>query len=48
MRQKHIRDLNPTLLREIDQFFVNYHEPYGKKFQSSRALRPQRGAGDGG
>lgn len=28
-----IDDLNPSLLREIDRFFVNYHQQYGKKFK---------------
>src|SRR5437868_1702889 len=29
---KDISDLNPALLREIDKFFVNYHQQYGAKF----------------
>jgi inorganic pyrophosphatase len=28
-----IAGLNPTLLREIDNFFINYHQQYGKKFK---------------
>jgi inorganic pyrophosphatase len=28
-----IKDLNPTLLREIGNFFVNYHQQYDKKFR---------------
>jgi inorganic pyrophosphatase len=30
---KKIDDLNPSLLREIDNFFVNYHQQYGNKFK---------------
>jgi len=30
---KEIDDLNPSLLREIDRFFVNYHPQYGAKFK---------------
>ena len=30
---KHIDDLNSDLLREIDNFFVNYHQQYGAKFK---------------
>jgi inorganic pyrophosphatase len=30
---KDIRDLNPTLLRETEKFFINYHQQYGKKFK---------------
>lgn len=30
---KDISDLNPNLLREIDKFFVNYHQEYGAKFK---------------
>ncbi|HVH85170.1 MAG TPA: inorganic diphosphatase [Terriglobales bacterium] len=28
-----VRDLNPSLLREIEQFFVNYNATNGKKFK---------------
>jgi len=30
---KEIDDLNPSLLQEIDNFFVNYHRQYGKRFK---------------
>ena len=30
---KHIDDLNTMLVREIDKFFVNYHQQYGAKFK---------------
>jgi inorganic pyrophosphatase len=30
---KEIRDLNPSLLREVENFFVNYHQQYGKKYK---------------
>lgn len=30
---KEIDDLNPSLLRELDNFFVNYHQQYGAKFK---------------
>jgi len=30
---KHVDDLNSALLREIDNFFVNYHQHYGAKFK---------------
>jgi inorganic pyrophosphatase len=30
---KDISELNPTLLREVEKFFVNYHQEYGKKFK---------------
>jgi inorganic pyrophosphatase len=28
-----IGELNPSLLREVDKFFANYHQQYGKKFK---------------
>jgi len=28
-----IENLNPTLLHEIDKFFVNYQQEYGNKFR---------------
>lgn len=31
--EKHIDDLNSDLLREIENFFVNYHQQYGTKFK---------------
>jgi inorganic pyrophosphatase len=30
---KHIDDLNSDLLREIENFFVNYHQQFGAKFK---------------
>jgi inorganic pyrophosphatase len=30
---KDLKDLNPDLLKEIDRFFVNYHQQYGSKFK---------------
>jgi inorganic pyrophosphatase len=30
---KEVDDLNPALLQEVDNFFVNYHQQYGKKFK---------------
>jgi inorganic pyrophosphatase len=30
---KDLKDLNADLVREIDKFFVNYHQHYGEKFK---------------
>jgi inorganic pyrophosphatase len=30
---KDLGDLNPNLLKEIENFFVNYHQQYGSKFK---------------
>jgi inorganic pyrophosphatase len=30
---KDIADLNPALLQEVEKFFINYHQQYGKKFK---------------
>lgn len=38
---REIENLNPTLLREIDNFFINYHQQYGRKFKVLGHCRPK-------
>lgn len=38
---KDIDDLNSSLLREIEKFFINYHEVYGEKFKVVGHCGPQ-------
>ena len=37
---KSLKDLNESLLREIEKFFVNYHANDGKKFKILRRKGP--------
>ena len=38
---KHIKELNSSLLREIEKFFINYHNVYGEKFKVIGQCGPQ-------
>jgi inorganic pyrophosphatase len=37
---KHVRDLGKTFIRELEEFFVNYHELTGKKYKILDAKGP--------
>jgi inorganic pyrophosphatase len=41
---KHISNLNPTLLKEIGTFFVNYHQQDGAKFKVAGVRGPKQAA----
>jgi inorganic pyrophosphatase len=38
---KNIGDLNSNLLREVEQFFVNYHAQYGTRFKPIGRVGPK-------
>jgi len=38
---KDISDLNPNLLKEVGEFFINYHKQSGKKFKVLGVKEPK-------
>jgi len=40
-----VSDLNPTLLKELGEFFVNYHKQSGEKFKVLGVKGPKQAAG---